>query len=277
MAQDLPLPRRLLILTQAFLDSAEVREPPVATPGDQSHVLVLFRLAESGSVIDTRATGGSERARSAAVVAVKGWRFKPTLLGGHPVEMQSGAVIDFSSIPVRVQAPSPISSQQISPVLSNQCFLAISKSDADAVATCKKEVRSVDMNRSHTEMESASAHDELGVALLRFAKEPGQALAEFKQSIELARQGLTAADGEMGQLYWHRAEAQKRLNQAGDASADFALAARSFLAAEAARAEGASWYRTCFENVTRQHASLLESEGKHDDAEALLKTIAQKQ
>lgn len=264
-----------MILTQTFLDSAEVREPPVTVAGDHSRVLVLFRLAESGFVIDTRATGGSERARTAAAEAVKGWRFKPTLVGGQPVEMQSGALLDFSSTPVGIQAPPPMSSQQISPVLSTRCLLAISKSDPDAVATCKREAQSVDMNHGHTEMESASAHDELGLALLKFAKEPGQAFAEFNRAIELAGQGFAASNGEMGQLYWHRAEAQQQSNRAGDASADFVLAAKRFQAANAARAEGASWYRTCLERVIREHATLLDGEGKHDEAEALLKTISQ--
>jgi hypothetical protein len=93
LAQDLPFPRRLLALTQAFLDSAELRDPPPEVPGDKSRVLVLFRVAEGGFVMDARAVGGSEKARTAAVVAVKAWRFGPTLLGSQPVQMQSGGCL----------------------------------------------------------------------------------------------------------------------------------------------------------------------------------------
>jgi hypothetical protein len=275
-AQDVTLPRRLLILTQSFLDSAESRETPVAVAGDQSRVLVLFRLAERGSVIDTRAAGGSERAKAAAIAAVKGWRFKPTLVGGRPAQMQSGAVFDFSSTPVKTQAPSPMSGEQISPVLSNRCYLAMSKGDSAVVATCQKEVRSVDMNPSHTAMESLSAHDELGMALLRFAEKPELAVREFNRAIELATEGITTSHGETGQLYWHRAEARRRLNQTAQASADFALAAESLeAAARGVDSQTALWYRTCVARIVKQHASLLESEGKKDEAESLLKKLGQ--
>jgi TonB family protein len=275
-AQDLPFPRRLLILTQRFLDSAELREMPAAVPNDQSRVLVLFRLGEQGSVIDTRAIGGSERAKAAAIAAVKIWRFKPTLVGGQPAQMQSGAVFDFSLTPVKLQTPAPMSGEQISPVLSNRCYLAMSKGDSDVVAICRKEVRSVDMNRSHTAMESLSAHDELGIALLKFAKEPQEAVKEFDQAIELATKGLTTAHGETGQLYWHRAEARRQLNQAAQAAADFALAAESFeSAARTVDGETALWYRASFAKVVRQHASLLESTGHKEEAESLLKKLGQ--
>jgi tetratricopeptide (TPR) repeat protein len=190
--------------------------------------------------------------------------------------MQSGAVFDFSSTPVKVQAPAPMSGEQISPVLRNWCFLAMSKRNPDAVEICRKEVRSVDTNRSHTAMESLSAHDELGIALLEFADEPQKAVEEFNRAIELASEGFTASQGETGQLYWHRAEARRQLNQAAQAVADFALAAESLeAAARTADAETASWYRTCLERVVKQHASLLESAGKMDEAQSLLKKLVQ--
>ena len=277
-AQDLPLSRRVLILTQRFLDSAEFREPPVPIPGDQSRVLVLFRLGERGWVIDTRAIGGSERAKAAAIAAVKEWRFKPTLASGKPTQILSGVLLDFSSTPVATKAPSPMSADQISPVLSNRCLLSISNADPDALATCRKEARSVDGNRGHTAMESLSAHDELGIALLRFGKDPQQAVEEFNMAIGLAHDALTASHGEMGLLYWHRAEAQRQLNHPAQAYADFALAAESLAtAAQAVDAEPASWYRACVANVTKQHASLLEKEGKKEDAEKLLKSLGQQQ
>lgn len=273
-AQDLPFPRRLLSLTQRFLDSAAFRDAPVAIPGDQSRVLVLFRLAERGSVIDARAIGGSEQAKAAAIAAVNTWRFKPTLVSGQPVQMQSGVLFDFSSTPVATQAPSPMSAAQISPVLSNRCFLAISKADSDALTTCRKEARSVDVNRSHTPMELLSAHDELGIALLKFGRDPRQAVDEFNRSIELAHEGLSASNGEMGLLYWHRAEGQRQLNQTPQAYADYTLAAESLAAAaQVVGGEAVAWYRTCVANVIKQHASLLEQEGRKDEAERLLKGL----
>ena len=139
LAQDLPIIRRFLTLTPAFFDSAEVRVEAASITGDRSHVIVLFRLSERGLVIDARANGGSEQAKKSALDAVRMWRFKPTLLNGRPVQMMSGAAFDFSVVPVKAQAPMPMSADQISPVLNARCSLALVKKDADAVTICKKE------------------------------------------------------------------------------------------------------------------------------------------
>ena len=70
------------------------------------------------------------------------------------------------------------------------------------------------MNRAHTAMESLSAHDELGLALLRFESDARQALTEFNLAIELAPQGVNPSDGEWAALYWHRASAEQKLGTA---------------------------------------------------------------
>src|SRR3569833_2403045 len=82
-SQELPIIRRLLILTPAFIESAELRTEAAPVTGDRSHVVVLFRLSERGSVIDARANGGSDQAKKSALDAVRTWRFKPTLLNGR--------------------------------------------------------------------------------------------------------------------------------------------------------------------------------------------------
>jgi tetratricopeptide (TPR) repeat protein len=272
-AQDLPVVRRLLILTPAFLNSAEARSEPAPIPGDKSNVLVLFRLSERGSVIDARATSGSDQAKRSAVEAVKLWRFKPTLLNSRPVQMMSGVVLDFSANPLGVHVPMPMAGDQISPVLSTRCSLALVKNDVDSVTICKKESAAVDRNRSHTAMESLSAHDELGLALLRFGQDARGALAEFNRAIELSPDGLSPADGEWAQLYWHRGAAEQQTGRMREAYQDFAIAEKSFGDAAEATPAGTKGYRDLLAQVTNQHGSLLEAEGRHEEATALLSKL----
>jgi tetratricopeptide (TPR) repeat protein len=162
---------------------------------------------------------------------------------------------------------------QISPVLSARCSLALVENDRDAVGICKKENAAVEKNASHTAMESFSAHDELGVALLRFGNNPVQAIKEFDQAMQLAPQGLNPSDGEWGQLYWHRATARLELKQFDEASQDFDVAEKSY--SEAAASSGIASYRDTLSQIAKQHASLLNAQGKHDEAEAVLKKTAQ--
>jgi hypothetical protein len=270
-AQELPLSRRLATLTQRFLDSAEEKVVPEPIAGDGSQVLVLFRLAENGRVMDARATGGSDQAMHASLSAVREWRFKPTLVNGRPVQMQSGALFDFSTARVRAQAPQPMSSDQISPVLSTRCPLAIMRGDRDSVSICRKEVRAVEMNHAHTTMESLSAHDEFGVALIRFDHDARQALTEFSRAIDLASQGLNESDAEWAELHWHRAAAEQQLQHNSEAYSDYTTAERCFGVA----ARSTPGYQDLLVQVARQHASMLDQDGKRDEAEALLKSLSQ--
>ncbi len=275
MAQDLPIVRRLLILTPAFIDSAEMRVEAAPVTGDRSHVIVLFRLSERGLVIDARANGGSEQAKKSALHAVRTWRFRPTLLNGRPVQMMSGAAFDFSVAPVKVEAPMPMSAVQISPVLNARCSLALVKKDADAVNICKKESAAVEKNRSHTAMESASAHDEFGLALLEFGQDPKGALAEFTQAIELAPEGLSPSDGEWAQLCWHRAAAEQQIGMTRAADQDFAAAEKSLDDVARTVRVGSKGCRDVLGQLAQQHAAMLETAGKHDEALAVLKKFAQ--
>lgn len=267
--------RRLLILTPAFIDSAEVRGEAGPITGDRSQVIVLFRLSERGLVIDARANGGSEQAKKSALDTVRMWRFRPTLLDGRPVQMMSGAAFDFSVVPVKVQAPMPMPAEQISPVLSTRCSLALIKKDVDAVTICKKESAAVEKNRLHTAMESLSARDELGLALLQLGHDPKGALSEFTRAIELAPKGLSSSDGEWAQLYWHRAAAEQQVGMTGAADQDFAAAEKSLEGAAQTVHAGNKGYRDLLGQLAKQHASALETAGKHEEAVALLSKFAQ--
>jgi tetratricopeptide (TPR) repeat protein len=273
-AEDFPMVRRLLILTPAFLDQAEVKAGAVPISGDKSQVLVVFRLSERGSVIDARAAGGSERARRSTLVAVKMWRFRPTLLNGRPVQVMSGVVFDFSVRPVNVQAPRPMTAEQISPVLNADCSLALERGSLDAVLICEKESVAIDGNPAHSAMESLSAHDEMGLALLR-SGDAGAALTEFARAIELAPKGLRPTDGEWAKLHWHRGAAEQQTGQRREAYRDFAIAEKSLSEAVAAVKAGSNGYRDVLQQLTKQHAAFLETEGNHAEAVAPSKKLDQ--
>ena len=266
---------RLANLAPVFLDKAEVRTEAAPIAGDRSQVLVLFRLSERGRVLDARAASGSTPARRSALDAIKMWRFKPTLLNGRPVQMMSGVVFDFSTNPVHAGVPKPITADQISPVLSARCLLAIEGRELDAVPICKKESVSVEGNPSHTAMESLTAHDELGLALLKLGQDASAAVTEFSRAIELAPQGLGPIDAEWAKIYWHRGRAERQAGQAGEAYRDFEIAEKSLVDAADATPVARNIYKDQLRQLARQHASLLESEGHPEEAAALLKKLGQ--
>ena len=55
------------------------------------------------------------------------------------------------------------------------------------------------------------------------------------------------------------------------------LAAKTFERAAGAAPKAGAWYRTCWDSVIKQQASMLETSGKHDEAVNLLKTLKQEE
>lgn len=257
-AEDVSVTRHLFVLTQAFLDSAETRTIPANIPGDITSTVVLFRLSERGTLIDARAVGGSDQGKASALAAIRTWQFKPTLLNGRPVQMHSAIVFDFATSPVTIKAPPAMSADQISPVLTARCSLAISNRTREALSICRKESERVLASPTATPMEVLSAHHELAVALLQTGKKDIDALRELDEAIKLAPQGLTDADGEWGQLYWQRALAREHLGRRRDAISDLDTAAKAL--SKAADASGLSAYREMLAEVTAKQAALIEAE-----------------
>jgi protein TonB len=70
--------------------------PTAAKESRQSGVVVVeVTISEQGSVTSTRAVSGPALLRNAAVAAARGWKFKPSTLGGIPVTTTTTIVFNF--------------------------------------------------------------------------------------------------------------------------------------------------------------------------------------
>jgi len=58
-------------------------------------VVLDLRMGQDGRVREVRVVSGPELLAQAATAAVKQWRFKPRLVGGHPTEMQTRVTLNF--------------------------------------------------------------------------------------------------------------------------------------------------------------------------------------
>jgi len=53
------------------------------------------RIGRDGTVQETVLLSGERLLANAAIAAVKRWRFKPHLIKGQPVEMQTKVILNF--------------------------------------------------------------------------------------------------------------------------------------------------------------------------------------
>ncbi|MFZ0277970.1 MAG: energy transducer TonB [Candidatus Sulfotelmatobacter sp.] len=63
--------------------------------GIQGTVVLSVRIGQNGSVQSATPVSGPPLLAQAATDAVKRWRFKPHLVGGHRAEMQTKITLDF--------------------------------------------------------------------------------------------------------------------------------------------------------------------------------------
>jgi protein TonB len=61
----------------------------------QGPVVLDLHIGRDGAIQEVTLVNGAPLLADAAIAAVKRWRFKPHILDGHPVEMQTRVTLNF--------------------------------------------------------------------------------------------------------------------------------------------------------------------------------------
>ena len=70
--------------------------PPIAkASGTQGTVVLQATISRSGTIENLRVVSGSVMLQQAAMDAVKEWRYRPYLLNGEPVEVETTVNVVF--------------------------------------------------------------------------------------------------------------------------------------------------------------------------------------
>ncbi len=231
-SEEIAYTRRMLSLTPQFLEKAETKVVPAQTSETKGTVLVAFWTSERGTVVSTRALDGPNDLRKAATEAIYKWKFKPTSLGGQPVQMGSAVLIDFSQTPPAIQVPKPMTAAQLSPGFQPKCFDGLVHEEPASVGACQQQLDAVSRDSNSTPLDRFTAHDQYGLVLMKYAHDAAKALDQFSKAIELAPDRLTSSDGEWAYAYWHKATAERQLGNSTDAEKDLTVAENSLRDAE---------------------------------------------
>lgn len=247
--------RRVLSVTQQFLDKAETRIPPVQPNGTGGTVLVIFWTSERGAVVSARALDGSPELQRAAAEAIYKWKFKPTSVNGQPVQMVSAVLIDFSQAPAVLQAPKPMTAAQLLPGIQPKCSDGLVHEEPASLGACQQQLEAVSRDSRSTPLDGFTAHDQYGLALMKYAHDPKKAVEQFSKVIELASERLNSTDAEWGYAYWHRATAEQQLGNSAEAEKDFSIAENSLREAEKAigNEKMSVYYHELVNRIVTQH------------------------
>jgi hypothetical protein len=159
---------------------------------------------------------------------------------------------------------------------SPTCAQLLQAQDAKAVTVCKAELDAAENAPTSEHLARIVAHDEYGVALLGVAHKPKQSLEAFDSAVALLPASTLKPDSlQWGVIFWHRATAYQQLQEWERTAADLRTAENTFTAAMAASggdAALAEHFRQLRQRVRKQHADVLEHQGKHNEAQRLLAT-----
>jgi hypothetical protein len=156
------------------------------------------------------------------------------------------------------------------------CAQLLQAQDAKAVTVCKAELDDAEKAPASERMARIVAHDEYGVALLGVAHKPKQSLEAFDAAIALLPASTVKPDSlQWAVVFWHRATAYQQMEDWQRAAGDLKTAEDTFTAAIAAAGGDptlADHFRQLRQRVRKQHADVLERQGKHGEAQRLLAT-----
>jgi protein TonB len=101
LATTSPTPKRLRIASRVgewnlVHDVAPIYPPVAGRARIEGTVVLLAVIAKDGTVQEVRVESGLPVLAQAAMNAVKQWRYKPYLLEGEPIEVDSQITINFT-------------------------------------------------------------------------------------------------------------------------------------------------------------------------------------
>src|SRR5271154_1519943 len=174
---------------------------------------------------------------------------------------------------------SPLSSDDKVNELSDQvgklmvkCVNLLTAQDPLSLDYCKQQRDLADQYPPRERMvDKMLAHDEYGIALAAFDHKK-EALEEFDQEVALVPKAVKPGSSEWSTAYWHRAMLYAQLGEVDKADHDYRAAEANFRKASFSPEEATAEKKR--RAILRQHAALLQKEGKTEAAHQLLEEAA---
>jgi tetratricopeptide (TPR) repeat protein len=169
----------------------------------------------------------------------------------------------------------PVSDEDKANQLSEQvgklmvkCVNLLTAQDPLSLDFCKQQRDLADQYPPHQRLvDKMLAYDEYGIALAAFDHKQ-EALEEFDREVALVPKAVKPGSQEWSTAYWHRAMIYTQMGQNDKADRDYRAAEENFRKTPHATDTAAAQKKR--RAILRQHAALLQKEGKTEAAAQLL-------
>jgi tetratricopeptide (TPR) repeat protein len=201
------------------------------------------------------------------------------VIGSQPQFLRAQASGQQKAGAPNAPPPSPLSGEDKANELSDQvgklmvkCVNLLTAQDPLSLDYCKQQRDLADQYPPRERMvDKMLAHDEYGIALAAFDHKK-EALEEFDQEIALVPKAVKPGSPEWSTAYWHRAMIYTQMGEMDKADRDYRAAEANFRKASFNSGEPSAEKKR--RAILRQHAALLQKEGKTEAAHQLLEEAA---
>jgi tetratricopeptide (TPR) repeat protein len=149
-----------------------------------------------------------------------------------------------------------------------KCVNLLTAQDPLSLDFCKQQRDLADEYPPHQRLvDKMMAHDEYGIALAAFDHKQ-EALEEFDREVALVPKAVKPGSPEWSTAYWHRAMIYTQMGQNDKADRDYRAAEENFR--KTSNTADTAAVQKKRRAILRQHAALLQKEGKTEAAAQLL-------
>jgi TonB family protein len=277
-----PEPEHLIRVSWEVAQGHVISHPPLQCPPIakvarlKGVVYIEIQVDKEGKVRSRKVKSGHPMLTQAALDNIQQWNFRPTLLNGEAIVMETTAELAPCDVPdASYDKEARFRDQQIK--VATDCRARVQAADtANAEEPCKKALEMAHKVKGNTYLYESNALNNLGILRLE-QKKRQQALAHFEESLKLLEANQKPDEAELGYTVGWVGIARRHMGDEAGALPYFERAEKIL----SARIAGTDFeemrtnYARQLRSVREQHIGALENLGRKDEAEAIRKLASQ--
>ena len=254
--------------TSHLLQRVEPTVPPIAKLAKiGGKVKVHISISPSGEVTSATMVSGSPMLMSAAIAAVKQWKFKPFLENASPVAVSADVELDF---PAGMSESETSARNKYFPVQDECRSLIKDGKYTEAEPECREAVEISNTLPKEVVLERSTALSLLANCIF-LQRRYTEAIPIYERALELDKGYLKPDDADLASKYANLGRAYGAIGNLTKADESYALAVSTFTAAIKNLPSMFENYSRRLQRTLNEYAELKDAEGQSEAAAALRK------
>ena len=252
--------------TSHLVQRVEPTVPPIAKVAKiGGKVKVHISISPSGEVSGATMVSGSPMLMSAAIDAVKQWKFKPFLENGNPIAVSADVELDF---PAGMSEGETAAKEKYFPVQDECRSLIKDGKYTEAEPACREALEISNTLPKEVVLERSTALSLLANCIF-LQRRSSEAIPFYERALELDNGYVRPDDADLASDYENLGRAYSEIGNLKKADELYAVAVSTFTAAIKNLPSMSENYSRRLQRTLNEYAELKDAEGQGEAASAL--------